>query len=149
MRGWSIAGIAPSSKARPQAAAHGRQAAACADRVRLLGVREDIPELMAAADLLVHPARTETTGTVILEAIVNGLPVIASAVCGYAEHVARADAGAVLPEPFSQDASLQSFARRRTRKPARAMERKRHPLRRDGRRLSRAAARGIDHCGNG
>jgi len=57
---------------------------------------------MAAADLLVHPARTETTGTVILEAVVNGLPVVASGICGYAEHVARADAGAVLSEPFAQ-----------------------------------------------
>jgi UDP-glucose:(heptosyl)LPS alpha-1,3-glucosyltransferase len=72
------------------------------DRVRLLGVREDIPELMAAADLLVHPARTETTGTVILEALVNGLPVVASGICGYAEHVAQAKAGMVLPEPFAQ-----------------------------------------------
>jgi UDP-glucose:(heptosyl)LPS alpha-1,3-glucosyltransferase len=69
-------------------------------RVRLLGVREDIPELMAAADLLVHPARTETTGTVILEALVNGLPVIASGICGYAHHVAAANAGAVLREPY-------------------------------------------------
>ena len=76
------------------------------DRVRLLGVREDIPQLMAAADLLVHPARSETTGTVILEALVNGLPVVASAVCGYAEHVTRAGAGAVLPEPFSQSAFI-------------------------------------------
>ena len=58
--------------------------------------------LGAAADLLVHPARIETTGTVILEALVNGLPVVASGVCGYAEHVGQANAGAVLPEPFSQ-----------------------------------------------
>jgi UDP-glucose:(heptosyl)LPS alpha-1,3-glucosyltransferase len=65
-------------------------------------MREDIPELMAATDLLVHPARTETTGTVILEAVANGLPVVTSAICGYAEHVAQADAGIVLPEPFAQ-----------------------------------------------
>jgi UDP-glucose:(heptosyl)LPS alpha-1,3-glucosyltransferase len=55
---------------------------------------------MAAADLLVHPARNDTTGTVILEAVVNGLPVIASAACGYAQHVASADAGIVVEEPF-------------------------------------------------
>jgi UDP-glucose:(heptosyl)LPS alpha-1,3-glucosyltransferase len=96
-----VAGIGASSKA-------GRKLLRVAgkfgvgDRLRLVGIREDIPELMAAADLLVHPARTETTGTVILEAIVNGLPVVTSAACGYAEHVTRASAGAVLPEPFSQ-----------------------------------------------
>ncbi|PZA10129.1 glycosyl transferase family 1 [Rhodopseudomonas palustris] len=70
------------------------------DRVVLLGMRSDIPELMAAADVLIHPARVDTTGTAILEAVVNGLPVIATSVCGYALHVAAADAGVVLPEPF-------------------------------------------------
>lgn len=113
-----VAGIAPNSKAGRKllrVATHGVR-----ERIRLVGVREDIPELMAAADLLVHPARTETTGTVILEAIVNGLPVVASAVCGYAEHVTAANAGLVLPEPFSpavytarlreaQDATLRSL----------------------------------------
>jgi UDP-glucose:(heptosyl)LPS alpha-1,3-glucosyltransferase len=84
-----------------------------------VGVREDIPELMAAADVLVHPARRETTGTVILEAIVNGLPVIATAACGNSSHVDAARAGIVLPEPFNEhqlvtairlaeDASLRS-----------------------------------------
>lgn len=100
-----VAGVAGSSKAGHRllrlAGKHGVR-----DRVRLVGIREDIPELMAAADLLVHPARTETTGTVILEAIVNGLPVVASAVCGYAQHISRANAGLVLPEPFSQAAYI-------------------------------------------
>lgn len=71
-----------------------------ASRVRWIGHREDIPHLMAAADLLVHPARYDTTGTVILEAIVNGLPVITTAACGYARHVESADAGIVVREPF-------------------------------------------------
>ena len=55
---------------------------------------------MAAADLLVHPSRADVTGTVILEALANGLPVVTTAVCGYGEHVLKADAGVVLPEPF-------------------------------------------------
>ena len=103
-----IAGVTPSSKAGRRLS---RMAAkqGLRERVRLLGVREDIPELMAAADLLVHPARTETTGTVILEALVNGLPVIASGICGYAEHVARADAGVVLPEPFKPVAFIDAL----------------------------------------
>lgn len=96
-----VAGIGPSSKAgRRLLRVAGRLAVH--DRVCLVGIREDIPELMAAADLLVHPARTETTGTVILEALVNGLPAIVSAACGYADHVARANAGIVLAEPFLQ-----------------------------------------------
>jgi UDP-glucose:(heptosyl)LPS alpha-1,3-glucosyltransferase len=55
---------------------------------------------MAAADLLVHPARYDTTGTVILEAVVNGLPVVTTAACGYAAHVEAAQAGVVVKEPF-------------------------------------------------
>lgn len=70
------------------------------NRIKWLGHREDIPRLMAAADLFVHPARFDTTGTVILEAIVNGLPVVTTSVCGYAKHVSAADAGLVVQDPF-------------------------------------------------
>jgi UDP-glucose:(heptosyl)LPS alpha-1,3-glucosyltransferase len=73
-----------------------------ADRIGLLGMRNDIPQLMAGADLLIHPARYDTTGTVILEAVVNGLPVVTTSSCGYATHVAAADAGVVIPDPFQQ-----------------------------------------------
>jgi UDP-glucose:(heptosyl)LPS alpha-1,3-glucosyltransferase len=73
-----------------------------AHRIKWLGHREDVPELMAASDLFVHPARYDTTGTVILEAIANGLPVIATSVCGYAKHVSSANAGIVIPETFHQ-----------------------------------------------
>jgi glycosyltransferase involved in cell wall biosynthesis len=52
------------------------------DRVRLLGWREDVPALMAAADLLVCPSRHEPLGNVVLEAWAQGLPVIASAAEG-------------------------------------------------------------------
>jgi UDP-glucose:(heptosyl)LPS alpha-1,3-glucosyltransferase len=71
-------------------------------RLIATGIREDIPELMAAADILVHLARRETTGTVILEAIVNGLPVIATGTCGFSPHVRTAAAGLVLPEPYDE-----------------------------------------------
>ena len=57
---------------------------------------------MAAADLFVHPARYDTTGTVIFESIANGLPVVTTSACGYAKHVSAADAGLVLQEPFRQ-----------------------------------------------
>ncbi|MBQ9336521.1 MAG: glycosyltransferase family 4 protein [Lentisphaeria bacterium] len=68
-----------------------------ADRVVFAGPRKDIPELLSAADLMVHPARNEATGTVLAEAAVCGLPVICSENCGYAPLVKDAG-GAVLPE---------------------------------------------------
>ena len=64
--------------------------------------REQIPELLAAGDLMVHPAYGENTGTVLLEAIAAGLPVLATDTCGYAHHIESADAGVVLASPFEQ-----------------------------------------------
>lgn len=69
-------------------------------RVKWLGVREDIPDLLAMADIFVHPARYDTTGTVILESVINGLPVVTTDVCGYATHVLAAEAGLVLRGTF-------------------------------------------------
>ena len=73
-------------------------------RIRFTGGRDDVPRLLLAADLLVHPAYHENTGTVLLEAMACGLPVLVTDTCGYAEHVARADAGIVISSPFTQTA---------------------------------------------
>tara|TARA_B100000315_G_scaffold79150_2_gene72497 strand:+ start:751 stop:2931 length:2181 start_codon:yes stop_codon:yes gene_type:complete len=74
-------------------------------QVRFLGGRSrtDIPKLLAAGDLMVHPAYGDNTATVLLEAIAAGLPVIATDVCGYASHIKAAGAGTVLDSPFEQD----------------------------------------------
>ena len=73
-----------------------------ASRVRFLGGRDDVPALLGAADGLLLPSRNEATGTVILEAAAAGVPVLATANCGYASYIASADAGVVTPEPFDQ-----------------------------------------------
>jgi UDP-glucose:(heptosyl)LPS alpha-1,3-glucosyltransferase len=71
-------------------------------RVNFLGGRDDVPRFLLGADLLVHPARSENTGTVLLEAIVSGLPVLATEACGYAFHIHAARAGRVVSDPFNQ-----------------------------------------------
>ena len=73
------------------------------DRVRLLGARDDVPDLLLAADLLVHPARNEAAGAVLTEALAAGLPVLCSGNCGFADYVEESG-GLVLPLPFSQRA---------------------------------------------
>jgi UDP-glucose:(heptosyl)LPS alpha-1,3-glucosyltransferase len=73
------------------------------DRVLFLGGRDNISEFMLSADVLIHPAYHENTGTVILEAIISGLPVLTTEVCGYAEYVKKANCGLVLKSPFDQD----------------------------------------------
>ncbi|NWK56823.1 glycosyltransferase family 4 protein [Verrucomicrobiaceae bacterium N1E253] len=74
------------------------------DRVVFLGGRDDAWELMLAADLLIHPARSENTGTVLVEALSAGTGVLTTAACGFASHVAASGAGTVLMHPFDQAA---------------------------------------------
>jgi len=83
-----------------------------ADIVSMFPGRDDIPRFLQGADLLLHPARHENTGTIIVEAIVAGLPVLTTATCGYAFHVEQASAGLVVPAPFRQatlNATLQEM----------------------------------------
>ncbi|SDU28897.1 UDP-glucose:(heptosyl)LPS alpha-1,3-glucosyltransferase [Pseudomonas pohangensis] len=73
-------------------------------QVDILKGRSDIPRFLLGADLLIHPAYNENTGTVLLEALVSGLPVLVTDVCGYAHYIAEADCGRVLASPFEQAA---------------------------------------------
>lgn len=84
------------------------------NNVRFLGARDDIPQLMWSGDLLLHPAYSEAAGLVLLEAMVAGLPVIVSDVCGYAHHIAEQQMGRVLGGPITPqgiaDAITEVFA---------------------------------------
>lgn len=57
------------------------------EKVHFLGVRDDIPDLMAAADVLVHSSTREGFGLVVAEAQAAGLPVVATDVGGVGEIV--------------------------------------------------------------
>jgi UDP-glucose:(heptosyl)LPS alpha-1,3-glucosyltransferase len=80
------------------------------DRVMFTGGRDDVPGLLRAADLLLHPARQENTGSVLLEGLAAGLPVVTTANCGYAHHVRDAGAGTVLEMPFDQGGLNEALA---------------------------------------
>jgi UDP-glucose:(heptosyl)LPS alpha-1,3-glucosyltransferase len=67
---------------------------------RFPGGMDNLEELYHAADLLVHPARNEATGTVLVEALCCNLPVLTTDLCGYSEYISAAAGGVVLPEPF-------------------------------------------------
>lgn len=71
---------------------------AVSEKVHFLGGRPDVPDFLLGADLLLHPARKDNTGTVILEAIVAGLPVLVTDVCGYAYHVTASGAGELIED---------------------------------------------------
>lgn len=56
------------------------RAAGIADRVHLLGLRDDIGALLASADLFAHPSLAEGLPLAVLEAMFAARPVVASAV---------------------------------------------------------------------
>lgn len=58
--------------------------------VRLLGRRDDIPELLAAADVVVLPSRWEARALIAQEALHAGVPLVATAVGGTPELVGDA-----------------------------------------------------------
>jgi glycosyltransferase involved in cell wall biosynthesis len=65
-------------------------------RVHLLGRRRDVPELMRAFDVVVHSARQEPLGRVLLEAAATGRPIVATNVGGTSEIFPVDSAAAVL-----------------------------------------------------
>jgi UDP-glucose:(heptosyl)LPS alpha-1,3-glucosyltransferase len=71
-------------------------------QVVFVGPSDQVKEYLWAADILIHPAYRENTGTVLLEAMIAGLPVIASSVCGYAHYISDWSMGDVLIQPFDQ-----------------------------------------------
>lgn len=81
------------------------------DQTIFTGGREDVVSFYRSADIFLHPARQETAGYALLEAMLCGVPQLVTANCGYAVHVQRAEAGLVCPEPFTQETLNKLLAR--------------------------------------
>ena len=62
----------------------------------------DLLELFPAADLLLYPARNETSGIAPLESIASGTPVLASPNHGW-DQIVREAGSIVLPSPFKRE----------------------------------------------
>ncbi len=98
-----LVGECPSQKAESQAHYQALRAAftagPLAGRGHFLGVRSDVPQLLNEFNLLVHPARQEPLGRVLLEAAASGTPVVATAVGGTEEIFPSASQSALLIPP--------------------------------------------------
>jgi len=67
------------------------------DRVQLLGLRQDIANVLAAGDLFVMPSLSEGLPLAVLEAMAAGLPVVASAVGGIPDVTGTGRGGITVP----------------------------------------------------
>jgi sugar transferase (PEP-CTERM/EpsH1 system associated) len=90
-----------------------RQAAALelGDRVRFLGARHDVPQVLRALDLFVLSSVGEGISNTILEAMATGLPVVATRVGGNPELVVDGTTGRLVPrqEPEALAAAIAGY----------------------------------------
>lgn len=69
----------------------------CASRVCFLGRREDVPNLLRAAEIFVLPSRSEGSSNALLEAMATGLPIVATDVGGNRELIRSNRTGWLVP----------------------------------------------------
>lgn len=75
-----------------------------APNIKLLGFRDDVPDLLAAADIFVLPSHREGMPRAIIEAMMSGLPVVATDIRGAREEVVAGETGLLVP--VADDAAL-------------------------------------------
>ena len=80
------------------------------DRVRFLGRREDIPQLLAACDVFALPSLYEGSSLAVLEAMAAGIPIVSSAIGGTDELIDDGRSGMLVPPG---DAAALAVALRR------------------------------------
>lgn len=83
------------------------------DRLRLLGFRADVPDLLGAADFFVLPSRMEGLPLAALEAMAQRLPVVTTRVGGIPEVVFDGEHGFLVPpeDPDALAAAMSKLAR--------------------------------------
>ena len=79
------------------------------DRVHFLGVRQDMPAVMDALDILVSPAQFEACSRAILEAMAAGTPVVGADDGGNPELIVPGETGLLVPsgDPHALARALQ------------------------------------------
>ncbi len=83
------------------------------DRLHLLGLRDDVPRILAAADLFTQPSLSEGLPLAVLEAMASGTPVVASDVGGIGEAIVDGESGRLVPpaDPETLGRTLDALLR--------------------------------------
>jgi glycosyltransferase involved in cell wall biosynthesis len=81
------------------------------EQIRFLGFRSDIPDLLAASDFFVLPSLNEGLPLSVLEAMAQGLPVVATPVGGIPEIILSNQHGLLVPvnDPSALAAALRTL----------------------------------------
>ncbi len=82
------------------------------DRVRFLGKRQDVPRLLAMADVVAIPSRSEGFSNAVLEAMAAGKPVAATDIGGNREAIRHGENGWLMPaaDPRGMAEALATLA---------------------------------------
>lgn len=75
----------------------------CADSVRFAGQRDDVPDLLDAMDVFVFPSHYEGLSGALIEAMIAGLPTVATPVDGNSELIEDEVTGLFIP-PYDSEA---------------------------------------------
>jgi glycosyltransferase involved in cell wall biosynthesis len=86
--------------------------------VKLLGPRSDITDILAASDIFLLPSRSEGFSNALIEAMMAGLPCVATNVGGNAEAVVNGRTGYIVPAeaPVAMEDSLALLLSSRSRR---------------------------------
>ncbi len=116
-----IVGRAGNATPEISAAYERLRAAGLGDRVRILGHRDDVPDVLAAADCLALPSRYEGIAGAAIEAMALGVPIVASDLPSIGEAVDDQASGLLVPpaDPVALARALETVLTDRER--ARAM----------------------------
>lgn len=93
----------------PERAAVQALARPLGDAVVLAGWRDDVPDLLAGVDAVLHPSFADAFPTALLEAMAASLPVVATAVGGIPEIVREGVTGSLVPAPPDVDAIVAAL----------------------------------------
>lgn len=80
------------------------------DQLTFAGLRGDIPAVLEAVDVVVHPALAEPFGRVIVEAMAAGKPVVAVDAAGPKEIIRSGQDGILVPTGTPQELALATTA---------------------------------------
>jgi glycosyltransferase involved in cell wall biosynthesis len=100
---------------------------AAGPNVRLLGARDDVPELLASFDVFAFPSLFEGLCVAVIEAQAAGVPVVATPVGGIRETVVDGETGLLVPtgDPAALAAAIRRLLEDREAAQAMAAEAKR------------------------